>query len=73
MSKVHYISCDKPNLFYFYLILTCFTIIFGPSIQLATLTGHTYKVLYVAISPEGHVFQFFYLFIFIYYCVYVYV
>lgn len=29
--------------------------------QLATLTGHTYRVLYLAISPDGQVFQFFHL------------
>ncbi|KAL2962211.1 hypothetical protein AAZX31_17G128900 [Glycine max] len=53
MSKVHYIYCDKLYLFNFYLFLTCFTIIFGPLMQLATLTGHTYRVLYLAISPDG--------------------
>ena len=41
-------------IFYIYL-LCCINLIPLCYLQLATLTGHTYRVLYLAISPDGQV------------------
>lgn len=56
VKGTHYF-CDKVYVFYvclskFFTIFLCFMM------QLATLTGHTYRVLYLAISPDGQVLHF---------------
>jgi hypothetical protein len=36
-------------------VIACLNSIILGYLQLATLTGHTYRVLYLAISPDGQV------------------
>lgn len=38
-----------------YWLIACINSITLYYLQLATLTGHTYRVLYLAISPDGQV------------------
>ena len=66
MSKVYNFFCGKVYLIYFFLNLNTFYHSFCLLMQLATLTGHTYRVLYLAISPDGQVFYLsFHLFLFV--------
>lgn len=54
MSKVSFLLIFlpfEPSRFFFFRSIE----ITHSVLQLATLTGHTYRVLYLAISPDGQV------------------
>jgi len=57
MEIPHHVKGTEVGVFVMiaYYLSSLIVLTFLPFLQLATLTGHTYRVLYLAISPDGQV------------------